>query len=224
MLVVIDAPRRASSRRATRRSWPSSAQLASVAIDNARLYEERSYIARTLQRSLLPPRLPEIPGVETAARYRAAGEGIEVGGDFYDVFETIDAALRRRGRRRERQGREGGGDHLARPPHAARGCDARAPALRGSADAQRGAAPPGARHRLLHRRLRAPASHAQRGGGDAARQRRPPAAAAACARRATSNRSAASGTLLGVDLDPRLSDIARRRCRRATRSCSTPTG
>ncbi len=43
---------------------------AGMAIDNARLYEERSYIARTLQRSLLPPRLPEIPGVETAARYR----------------------------------------------------------------------------------------------------------------------------------------------------------
>ena len=67
------------------------AMRAGLAIDNARLYEERSYIARTLQRSLLPPRLPEIPGVETAARYRAAGEGIEVGGDFYDVFETIDA-------------------------------------------------------------------------------------------------------------------------------------
>jgi len=67
------------------------ARRAGMAIDNARLYEERSYIARTLQRSLLPPRLPDIPGVETAARYRAAGEGVEVGGDFYDVFETVDA-------------------------------------------------------------------------------------------------------------------------------------
>lgn len=61
---------------------------AGVAVDNARLYEERSHIARTLQRSLLPPRLPEIPGIELAARYRAAGEGHEVGGDFYDVFEV----------------------------------------------------------------------------------------------------------------------------------------
>jgi PAS domain S-box-containing protein len=63
---------------------------AATAIENARLYGERAYIARTLQHSLLPPHLPEIPGVEVAARYRAAGEGIEVGGDFYDVFDTGD--------------------------------------------------------------------------------------------------------------------------------------
>ena len=36
--------------------------------------------------------LPEIPGVELAARYRPAGEGNEVGGDFYDVFETGDGS------------------------------------------------------------------------------------------------------------------------------------
>jgi PAS domain S-box-containing protein len=61
---------------------------AALAIDNARLYEERSHVARTLQNSLLPPRIPAIPGVEVAARYRAAGRGNEVGGDFFDVFET----------------------------------------------------------------------------------------------------------------------------------------
>ena len=61
---------------------------AALAIDNARLYRERSHVARTLQRSLLPPHLPQIPGVEVAARYHAAGEGNEVGGDFYDVFRT----------------------------------------------------------------------------------------------------------------------------------------
>ena len=61
---------------------------AGLAIDNARLYEERASVARTLQRSLLPPRLPEVPGVDLAARYRAAGAGNEVGGDFYDVFDT----------------------------------------------------------------------------------------------------------------------------------------
>ena len=58
------------------------------AIDNARLYTERSYIARTLQQSLLPVELPDIPGVEAAARFRPTGEGNEVGGDFYDMFET----------------------------------------------------------------------------------------------------------------------------------------
>lgn len=64
------------------------ARRASVAIENARLYRERSEVARTLQRSLLPPELPVIPGVEIAARYRPAGEGNEVGGDFYDVHRT----------------------------------------------------------------------------------------------------------------------------------------
>lgn len=59
---------------------------AAMALDNARLYRERSEIAHTLQQSLLPPRLPEVPGVEVAARYRPAGEGIDVGGDFYDLF------------------------------------------------------------------------------------------------------------------------------------------
>jgi serine phosphatase RsbU (regulator of sigma subunit) len=59
-----------------------------TAIDNARLYSERAYIARTLQQSLLPVELPDIPGIETAARFRPTGEGNEVGGDFYDVFQT----------------------------------------------------------------------------------------------------------------------------------------
>jgi phosphoserine phosphatase RsbU/P len=60
---------------------------AGMAIDNARLYTERSRIAHTLQVKLLPERLPDIPGALLAARYRAAGELNEVGGDFYDVFQ-----------------------------------------------------------------------------------------------------------------------------------------
>ncbi len=55
-------------------------------IDNARLYEERARVAQTLQRSLLPPQLPDIAGVEMASRYHPVAEGAEVGGDFYDVF------------------------------------------------------------------------------------------------------------------------------------------
>jgi PAS domain S-box-containing protein len=62
-----------------------------LALDNSRLFAERSRIARTLQESLLPPMLPDLPGVDVAARFRAAGEGLEVGGDFYDLFETGDA-------------------------------------------------------------------------------------------------------------------------------------
>ena len=66
------------------------ARRAALAMDNARLYAERSHVARTLQRSLLPPDLPTLPGVELAARYRPAGSGNEVGGDFYDCFATSE--------------------------------------------------------------------------------------------------------------------------------------
>lgn len=59
---------------------------AALALENARLYASTQHIARTLQRSLLPHALPEIPGVHLAGRYRAAAEGQDVGGDFYDAF------------------------------------------------------------------------------------------------------------------------------------------
>jgi serine phosphatase RsbU (regulator of sigma subunit) len=62
-----------------------------LAVDNARLFSERTHIARTLQESLLPPELPQPPGLEVAARFRAAGEGYDVGGDFYDLFDTGSA-------------------------------------------------------------------------------------------------------------------------------------
>src|SRR6202035_4172132 len=63
------------------------ARRAGTAVENARLYTERSRIAHTLQQALLPESLPEIPGAEIQARYCAAGELNEVGGDFYDVLE-----------------------------------------------------------------------------------------------------------------------------------------
>ncbi len=66
------------------------ARHAALAVDNGRLYQQQLHIARTLQETLLPPSLPEMPGMEVAARYRAAREGSEVGGDFYDVFETVE--------------------------------------------------------------------------------------------------------------------------------------
>ena len=83
---LADAPRRYD--RADLSVAEELARRAAVAIDNARLYRERSHIARTLQESLLPPELPEVAGAEVAARFHAAGEAIEVGGDFYDVFDT----------------------------------------------------------------------------------------------------------------------------------------
>ncbi|HJS96258.1 MAG TPA: SpoIIE family protein phosphatase, partial [Solirubrobacteraceae bacterium] len=59
-----------------------------LAIESARLYSERSLIASTLQRSLLPPELPDIPDFRLAGSYQAAGEQNDVGGDFYDAFEV----------------------------------------------------------------------------------------------------------------------------------------
>jgi PAS domain S-box-containing protein len=63
---------------------------AAAAIDSAQQYRQRSEIARTLQSSLLPPVLPDIPGLEAAAVFRPAGDGTGVGGDFYDLFTVAD--------------------------------------------------------------------------------------------------------------------------------------
>ena len=59
---------------------------AAMAFDNARLYAERTRVAQTLRRSLMPSVLPAIPGLELASFFRPLGAGSEVGGDFYDVF------------------------------------------------------------------------------------------------------------------------------------------
>jgi sigma-B regulation protein RsbU (phosphoserine phosphatase) len=59
---------------------------AALAIDNARIHDERRKVARTLQASLLPPVLPDVDGVGFAAEYVPTGS--EVGGDFYDVVPS----------------------------------------------------------------------------------------------------------------------------------------
>ena len=62
---------------------------AAVAIENSRSHRARTEVAQTLQRSLLPPHLPRIPGLELAQRYHSMGD-VEVGGDFFDVFPAGD--------------------------------------------------------------------------------------------------------------------------------------
>jgi serine phosphatase RsbU (regulator of sigma subunit) len=64
------------------------ARRAALALDNAKLYESSRDMAITLQRSLMPSALPQVPGLDIAAVYKAGGEGAEVGGDFYDIFPT----------------------------------------------------------------------------------------------------------------------------------------
>ena len=64
-----------------------------LAVDRARLFEQERHIAETLQRSLLPERLPQIPGMEVAVRYLPAGAGMEVGGDWFDMLELGDGRV-----------------------------------------------------------------------------------------------------------------------------------
>jgi PAS domain S-box-containing protein len=63
---------------------------AGLALDNARLYQERDRVAKNLQRGLRPPHPAHVEGLEVSVVFEAAGEGIEVGGDLYDVIPTED--------------------------------------------------------------------------------------------------------------------------------------
>jgi hypothetical protein len=63
---------------------------AGSALVTADLHGEQTHLARVLQTSLLPSELPEIPGVVLAGGYRAAGDSLRIGGDFYDVSATVD--------------------------------------------------------------------------------------------------------------------------------------
>jgi len=63
---------------------------AALALDNARLYRERDRVAKSLQRGLRPPRPAEVDGLDIAVVFEAAGEGIEIGGDLYDVLPNED--------------------------------------------------------------------------------------------------------------------------------------
>src|SRR4051812_40609661 len=87
LLEVIDRPEREFTAR-DHAIVTQLAQLASVAISNAQLYERERTIARTLQRSLRPGGLPSVPGLSAAVRFHPAGEGVELGGDFYDLYEA----------------------------------------------------------------------------------------------------------------------------------------
>ncbi|MER6735654.1 SpoIIE family protein phosphatase [Streptomyces puniciscabiei] len=67
--------------------------LIAQALERAGLYDEATTRARTLQRSLLPHALPELPEMTTAARYQPAKQGADVGGDWYDVIPLSAARV-----------------------------------------------------------------------------------------------------------------------------------
>jgi PAS domain S-box-containing protein len=78
-----------AGRRPSREEWiliEALAQRIALAVDSALQYQERAHVAQMLQSSLLPGALPAVPGADVAAEYAAGGEGMEVGGDFYDLF------------------------------------------------------------------------------------------------------------------------------------------
>ncbi len=64
-----------------------------IADENRRLYAEQRTIARTLQHALLPERLPKVRGVETSARYETGDQGVDIGGDWYDLIALDDRRL-----------------------------------------------------------------------------------------------------------------------------------
>ena len=64
-----------------------------IAEENRELYSEQRTIAQTLQHALLPEALPKIRGVETGARYEAGVQGVDIGGDWYDLIALDDHRL-----------------------------------------------------------------------------------------------------------------------------------
>lgn len=69
-----------------------AADRAALAIDNARLSEQRS-VTQVMQRTLLPDALPQVPGLRFSAKYLPAGSGLKIGGDWYDVFALGNGRL-----------------------------------------------------------------------------------------------------------------------------------
>ena len=65
---------------------------AGISIDNARLHTERMRMLGSLQKSLIPEELPELPGLSLSAAFRPAARDAEVGGDFYDAFRLPDGS------------------------------------------------------------------------------------------------------------------------------------
>ncbi len=68
-------------------------ELENAVAENQRLYAEQRTIAQTLQHALLPAELPALDGAEASARYAPGEEGVDIGGDWYDVIPQSDRRL-----------------------------------------------------------------------------------------------------------------------------------
>ncbi|MEU4512567.1 SpoIIE family protein phosphatase [Nonomuraea wenchangensis] len=87
-LLAYDRPHRFDSDE--RATLTALAGLIAQAFERARLYDVKHQLAQCLQSSLLPRTLPEIPGLDLAARYVPATPGMDIGGDFYDLIRLSD--------------------------------------------------------------------------------------------------------------------------------------
>ncbi|MEV0966643.1 PP2C family protein-serine/threonine phosphatase [Streptomyces sp. NPDC049910] len=68
-------------------------RLVDQALERIRLQQARVELAMAMQRHMLPPDLPQLPGLRVAARYTPARDGLDVGGDWYDAFVMPDGSL-----------------------------------------------------------------------------------------------------------------------------------
>lgn len=99
-LELVRGGRRARFGRADQRFGRALAARAALVIENARLVgqltaaeAEQRHVAQALQHSLRPPEVPDIPGAQVGAYYRAVGAATQVGGDFYDAYPLQDGWL-----------------------------------------------------------------------------------------------------------------------------------
>lgn len=68
-------------------------RLVDQALAQIKLQRARVELAMALQRHMLPPALPDLPGLHIAARYAPSRDGLDVGGDWYDAFVMMDGTL-----------------------------------------------------------------------------------------------------------------------------------
>ncbi|MFD7082931.1 SpoIIE family protein phosphatase [Streptomyces sp. NPDC002181] len=90
-ILGFDAPRGFSPEERT--VLTALAGLIAQALERAQRYDTEAALARGLQAALLPHRLPVRDKVETVGRYLPGTQGMDVGGDWYDVIETADGLL-----------------------------------------------------------------------------------------------------------------------------------
>ncbi|MFJ4096559.1 SpoIIE family protein phosphatase [Kitasatospora sp. NPDC089913] len=79
--------------REDRTLYSSFAGILAQSLERARLYDTHHHRATELQRAMLPRTLPRLPGIASAARYLPSTEGMQIGGDWYDLLRLPDGRI-----------------------------------------------------------------------------------------------------------------------------------